>query len=321
MYIFGVELYYDYLYFYIFFDFTLPYDFYFNIPTTVNKQKYLRNLQGNEKIEVLLYLYNYIEESKIGIFEGYLSEYIDDINEITIDFDHISDNKDNIINYSINTTFKENIDDKNYEDSLLNKININAFKVKGVITKGNNFTLILGEDIYVQREVTIQLIDTENKNNIIESKCVLSSDNDNKVPCSLGGDINGKYYMKDYFYLNKENSELISICIDKPSKNYIILENNKVVNKEDNQEFGLIPDSDSNEESTQVSTDNKLSIGVIVIIILCSFIIISVITIGTILIILIIKNNAKNGNNYNRCSASVNNNKILQAYASSANNL
>ena len=176
------------------------------------------------------------------------------------------------------------------------------------------------EDIYVQREVTIQLIDTENKNNIIKSKCLLSRDNDNKVPCSLGGDINGKYYMKDYFYFNKENSELISICIDKPSKNYIILENNKLVNNEDSQEFSLISNSDSNQESTQVSTDNKLSIGVTVIIILCSFIFISVI-IGTILIILIIKNNAKNGNNYNRCSASVNNNKILQAYASSANNL
>ena len=295
MYILAAELNYGYLTIYIFFDFTLPYDFLFYIPITLNTKFYFRNLQESD--ELSFYFSNYDEKFKIGIFEYDLNYSIDDINEIEIDFNNIKDNKNHNIKYTIDTTYKENMDYDNYENSLLYKLNVNAYKVKGVITKGNNFTLIVDEDIYVEKEVRIQLIEVDNKNNIIEALCILSKDIDNKIPCSIEGEIKGKYYMKDYFYLNKETGELVSISMDKPSKNYIM--------------------NDDQDSTTSNSKNNKLSVGIIIIIILCSLIFVSIIG-GIISIVLFIKK--KRAKAANSTIQNINN-QILQANGISSNNI
>ena len=122
-------------------------------------------------------------------------------------------------------------------------------------------------------------------------------DYDNKIPCSIEGEIKGKYYMKDYFYLNKETGELVSISMDKPSKNYIM--------------------NDDQDSTTSNSKNNKLSVGIIIIIILCSLIFVSIIG-GIIFIVLFIKK--KRAKVANSTIQNINN-QILQANGISSNNI
>ena len=272
MYFLVVDLSYnDYSNFLIFYDFTIPYDFNLYIPVSVKVRTSFRNLQENDTLLFFAYLNYYDYNSKIGLFKGSPSEYLyrnDEIIDMKINYNNIIDNKSNIIKYNFNNTYKEYINSDESYENIISMLSINAFKIKGVLLKGeNNFTLILNEDIYIEKEINIKLIEFGNKNNIIEAKCILSKNNFNKIPCEAEIETNKEYYIKDYFYFNKTNGELISVSIDKPSKELI----------------STIKSTDGNS-----SSGNKISTGVIIVIVLGCIILVSII-IGFIIISIIIK--------------------------------
>ena len=62
-------------------------------------------------------------------------------------------------------------------DFFKNITDIKVYKVK-FITKGKNFNLVLNEDISIEKNITIQFFESQNKSNIIEANCTLSCEND-----------------------------------------------------------------------------------------------------------------------------------------------
>ena len=261
MYLLGVEKIYFCLDFYIFMDYELSEDFYLIAPIIINTSNdSVRNLQQIDKRYINLYIFDYDKINKIAIFEGYLYDEVESINNLTIDFNNITDNKNNTFKYSINNDYTEYYDSEYFDNFYIN-ITKNIYEVKGISTKRNNFTLILNEDITIEKEINIQLIEYENKNNIIESKCILSKKNDNKIPCSVDLDTNKNLIMKDYFYLNKEDKKLICVYIKKPSKNQLEIE-------------PQVSNSTNNKPSSS-SLGNEISGGIIAILALTFLIIIA----------------------------------------------
>ena len=262
MHLLGIEASYSYfLDFYILIDFEIPNDFYLILSITYPNY-YLRDLQGTVEIE----FYHYYDYYGIAMFEAFLPFPIENISDIKIDFNNIKDNKNNQIHYVLNTEYI-----LLYEDELFfeNITDIEVYKVID-ITKGKNFSLILNEDISTKKNLIIQFYDSLNKNNIIEANCVLSYENYNIIPCSVKEkeDSTKNYIMKNYFHLDREKGQIISINIYKPSKNYLIIESENETS-----------DNTVNKES------KKLSIEIIIIIILGILLLISIVVI----IIIIIK--------------------------------
>ena len=224
MYLLGIEIINGhFLKLYIYDNYNLPLDFILIVPAITNiSNNSFRNLQKIEKQYIMFDFFYYMEKN-IVIFEGFLTNYIESVNNLKIDFNNITDNKNNNFKYTLFNDYAEYFD---YEEfpTFYEDIKDNIYEVREIETIGNNFTLILYENITLEREINIQLIEYENKSNVIESKCILSEENENKITCRVDLKENKNLLMKDYFYWNKENRELLSIYIDEPNENIIIIE-------------------------------------------------------------------------------------------------
>ena len=265
MYLLGVENWYNYfLDLYVFMDYELPYNFYLIVPIIINISNYsFRNLQESEKIFINFYYYYYNKTEKIAYFDGHLTDYLESIDNLTIDFNNITDSRNNSFKYTINNSYTVYYDYEYTGGFYLDNVTKSIYEVKGIATKGNNFTLILNEDINLEeKEINIQFIETENRSNIIESKCILAKENDNKIPCSVDIKTNKNLIMKDFFYLNKEDKELISINIKKPSKNHLIIEPQTSIENPPSNSIIEPSNSDNKPSSSDYkpsSSDNKPS--------------------------------------------------------------
>ena len=261
MYLLGIEPYRYYLDLYMFFDFEIPNDFYYIYINITYPNNYLRNLEETEEIEFELY---YLKNN-IAIFDAYLPFYIENISDINIDFNNIRDNKNNQINYILNTEYKLYIED----DMYFNISDIVVYKVK-TISKGKNFNIMLNEDISIEKNITIQFFESLSKNNIIEANCILSYENDDIMPCSVNETNIKNFIMKNYFNLDRQKGQLISINIDRPSKNYLIIES-------ENESNTTSENESETESDNTISQKKELSVEMIIIIILGILLLISIV--------------------------------------------
>ena len=97
---------------------------------------------------------------------------------------------------------------------------INQYKIKSA-TKGCKFNLY-SENIINESNKNIELNFIElNKNNNIKAKCLLSSENKNKIPCDLKEEINGNYSLEPYIY--SDTNKIITI-VQNNVNDYLYLE-------------------------------------------------------------------------------------------------
>ena len=212
---------------YILIDFILPDDFILYVPI-IYTPNYMSNLQEIKKGELSFNICNYDKKTKIGTFcmEDNMEYDIEYFSEIKLDFKNIKDNKEHIINYTLNSENALYIDD--YEKSELSNITeVQIYNVEE-ITKGKNFELKINGTIDIEKNITIEFADNEKENNIIEAECKLSNKNSNIIPCSLKENINSnkekKYKMKDYISINGAEGKIISILMKNQNNNYLIID-------------------------------------------------------------------------------------------------
>ena len=287
MYLLKTEFSYNYLYFYIFFDFEFPDDFYLTLP--------LKYISNSSEIDVTLYMWDYNEENKIGAFYGNMPYTIEYLSEIEINWKDIKDNKNKSINYTINTDYSDYFENLDFLD-LYGTLNFTELKIYGVtgITKGNYFNLTLNKKISIEKKIKIKFMEYDNKSNVIEADCLLSKNSNYNLPCTIIGKENKKYIMKDYFYIDKNEDQLISISMKNPSQNYLMIESN-------------LDDLDNLNIFNKTSTSNsgkKISGGIIAIIIVGGLLFVAIII--TIVIIIFKKKEKKEANKYREKSMSDN---------------
>ena len=95
--------------------------------------------------------------------------------------------------------------------------------------------------------------------------------NDYIIPCSVNEDSSKNFIMKNYFHLDRGKAVLISIIIDKPSKNYLTIES----------------ETQSDIATSQTSRPKKkLSIEIIIIIVIGILLLMSIVIIIIIIILL-----------------------------------
>ena len=128
--------------------------------------------------------------------------------------------------------------------------NINYYLIKSY-TRGCNFNLTSEKEIQESKnEITLTFLESGDRSNIINSKCALSKEYENKIPCLLENNIDEKYILDSY--------------IGNTDKNFYLITPN---NEEQNYEL-ICQISESNNNSNKKS--NSLGKAAIIIIIIIS---------------------------------------------------
>ena len=211
----------------------------FHIKLSINLYKLnqnINNLQGSgykEDYKVDLYLNN-DNEIKVGeILELTSQEEFDDNDRIIVREKQNNDyyglkflNNDNKI---LDTQENKEMIEKN-EIVDFSKIpsdySINEYYIESS-NKGCNFDLVSKTQIKEKnQDISLKFIEKNNKNNEINAKCTLSSDNEKKIPCSLEQEIDNQIYIlnsyigsneKGIYFITQDDYELQLECKEEKS--------------------------------------------------------------------------------------------------------
>ena len=93
--------------------------------------------------------------------------------------------------------------------------------------KGCNFDLVSKTQVKEKnQDISLKFIEKNNKNNEINAKCTLSSDNEKKIPCSLEQEIDNQIYVlnsyigsneKGIYFITQDDYELQLECKEEKS--------------------------------------------------------------------------------------------------------
>lgn len=224
-----------------------------NIPISIVRYKRTSNTRSlQESEEINLYSdKDIIEPNKIFALTS--EEVFDNTEKIVIIQENpeykikLLNNDKRILDTSEN---KKMIDDGKMPDLSKDNGNINNYLIKSY-TQGCNFNLASEKEIQESKhEITLTFLESGNRSNIINTKCTLSKEYGNKIPCLLENNIDEKYILDSYIGSIDKNFYLIS------------------PNNED-KNFGLICQiNESNNNSNKKS--NSLGKAAIIVIIIIS---------------------------------------------------
>ena len=293
MHFLGIEPNNGFLNLYILMDFHLPTDFRLTMPVIYNfsdNSPHHRNLQNLEEYNITFYPSTYNFEGKNIVFFDHVENlpYYDyDLSEIRLNLGKIKDNKKKNLNYKINSEHVEYF--RAYQDSNLSKIKETKIYTITNISEGKKFTMMIKETIEIEKEITIKFKENEN-NNIIEANCFLSKKNENNIPCTFNEEINiNNYKMQDYLYINYTEGKIFLITMEK--------KNNPRVSE---HSFDSTSSDEIRNAPIAKSSGNKISKGLIAIIIVCSVIFIAIVVFTVIIVIKKVKNKDKNKDDYKK---------------------
>ena len=230
----------------------------FQIKLSINLYKLNNTKETGYKddYEVDLYLNDENEIKQGKILELTSEEEFDDTDRIIIKEKQNNDygfkffNNDNNI---LDTQENKEMIEKN-EIANLSKISpdysISEYYIESS-SKGCNFDLVSKTTINEkQQDIILKFIEKNNKNNEINVKCTLSSDNDKKIPCSLQQEIENQIYILNSYIGSNENTV------------YFIYQ--------DNHEFQLeCKEEKSDKSKIWIIVGIVLGIVVIIIIVIC----------------------------------------------------
>ena len=211
----------------------------FHIKLSINLYKLnqnINNLQGSgykEDYKVDLYLNNDNEIEAGKIIELTSQEEFDDNDRIIVREKQNNDyyglkflNNDNKV---LDTQENKEMIEKN-EIVDFSKIpsdySINEYYIESS-NKGCNFDLVSKTQIKEKnQDISLKFIEKNNKNNEINAKCTISSDNEKKIPCSLEQEIDNQIYIlnsyigsneKGIYFITQDDYELQLECKEEKS--------------------------------------------------------------------------------------------------------
>jgi hypothetical protein len=121
----------------------------------------------------------------------------------------------------VSNMIKENkvIDFENVANNYNNYI-VNQYQLLSV-SEGCEFTLTLDKQINIKnKELELEFKKTEINSNNLYLKCIVSSENNKQIKCSLNEYVNSRYTFNDYIYY--DINELISITSENKESSYLI---------------------------------------------------------------------------------------------------
>ena len=107
-----------------------------------------------------------------------------------------------------------------YEKASNYNYKISQYKVQS-ISQGCNFNLETNTNIYYNNNISLIFEEINRKSNYMNTNCILSSNNNNQIKCSLNNEINNTYTLKDFIFYDE--NELYTIFLNNKSSNYSLL--------------------------------------------------------------------------------------------------
>ena len=193
------------------------------ISTDLYKNNNLRRLQETsyKDQQLDLYINENVEIEPGKIYELTSREEFDDSDRVVVKLKSNSDyemkvlnNDDKILDSQENEKMIENGEIFDLSNNPSN-YQVNNYVIDST-SNGCNFHLISKTPIKEKNQkVSLNFTQKDNTNNNINIECILSSENNNKIPCSLNQNINKNFTLDSYvgsynngiFYITQENNE------------------------------------------------------------------------------------------------------------------
>ena len=229
------------IYIYIICNFNVTKDFSLTITIIIYESKILRGLQEYEKKEIELKAFPTNKENQ-NIFEisAEFKNLINPSNKINVEMKDINVDKQGINRTYYDVIIGENNDNKNTEkvekliknggtnfskivNQEINNYKISKYEIED-ISEGCNFNLKVNKKIISNRNIILTFMESKRKSNNITAECILSSKNNNEIPCSIDKDTTNSYILKDFIDYNE--NEIITIISNNKNSTYSIVCNN-----------------------------------------------------------------------------------------------
>jgi len=235
--------------------------FHFKFSIDLYKNNNIRNLEGSSYIskEIDFYLSNDDDESG-EIISLTSQEQFDDTDRVVIKQEKndeyeikVLNNNNKILDTQENLKMIQNKEIINFSDSPSN-YQINRYYIESS-SKGCQFNLLSNNQIIENNQnIILNFVEKNNRNNKIDAKCTLSSDNEKNIPCTIDQEIKDKNcVLKDY--VGSNSNGLFYIMQDKDI---------------DNLQLNCFEDKSNNDKKTII----------IIVIVVCSVAVISIIAIS-----------------------------------------